>query len=63
MVAAQVQCLPSCWKEWVSQHPILRGSYLSFNPASMDQTELWMVYDGEDSVFGRQDPQAEGGFF
>ena len=63
MVAAQVQCLPSRWKEWVSQHPLLRGSYPGFNPPSKDQTKLWTFYDGEGSVYGRQDPPAEGDFF
>ena len=63
MVAAQVQCLSSHWKEWVSQHPLLRGSHIGFNPPSRYQTQLWTLYDGEGSVYGRQDPLTEGDFF
>ena len=63
MIAAQVQCLPSSWKEWVSQHPLLKGSHLGFNPPSRYQTQLWTLYDREGQVYGRQDPPIEGDFF
>ena len=63
MVVAQVQCLSSRWKEWVSQHPLLRGSHLGFNPPSRYQTKLWTLYDGEGSVYGKQDPPAKGDLF
>ena len=62
LVAASFQCISSCWKERVSQHPLLRRSYLGFNPPSRYQTELWMIYDGADSLHGRQDPPIEGDF-